>query len=160
MTAFLLGATLWAPLNHIGPWNREAQAARVVKKQGTALEQFLATAMDQSKPRHVLVSVKGGKVYVGRVVDAFEPADRDPNILLLPTLSGYRGKDDQMICWTLNYDEAYSDIAKETKPEVRAERMAEFGIVMPITEITSITSFSYDVYHKYFIEYSKGDIAV
>jgi len=159
--AFVLAATMWLPLN-APRWlkrfpkifRRDEQFLRVVKSQGTALEQMVTRALLTKK--YLLISLKGGKVYVGRVVSAFEPAARDASMVLFPTLSGYRASDNRMVCWTLNYDQTYFAIGQEHDDEEMIKQLLqEFRLVLPVTEITSVTAFSYDMYNKHFSDSSE-----
>jgi hypothetical protein len=146
-SAFVLAVTMWKPLNWVRRWSRDVQTAEVVKSQGGALEQFLDTAMQRKK--HVMLTLKSGKVYVGRIVSAFEPGQRDQTILVFPTLSGYRDNLKHEVSFTTNYDTVYASIRAEYADSY-ALLLKQFRIVVPISEILAITFFNYDIHDRYF----------
>lgn len=150
--AFVLGATMWWPLNR--GWNREeadaykkSEADRIIKTEGGPFEQLMDRAMQQQ--RHVLITLKNGKVYVGRIGSAYTPGQRDQTIHLLPTISGYRGGIKQRVEFTTYYDDAYESIKKD-HPEDYADIIKDFIIVMPTDQILTISLYRYDVHEKYF----------
>src|SRR5262249_5856128 len=150
---FVLASLGWVPLNEVGFWQKDVQTAMVVKTQGGSLEKFLDTAMqvtETGEPFYVLLTLKSGKVYVGRIVSAFEPGHRDQSILLFPTLSGYRDKETQEISWSIDYDDVYTRMEQQYGEEKADQLKEEFRIVLPLSEIISTTRFDYDVYFAYF----------
>lgn len=143
--AFLLGAGSWPFLNFI--WKEEAESDRIIRDEGGPFEQLLDSAMRQEK--RVMITLKGGKVYVGRIGTSYTPGQRDQTILLLPTKSGYREKDKQRVEITTDYADAYEKI-KQDHPLTYTEIIEDFGVVLPVSEITSITLYNEEVHRKYF----------
>lgn len=96
-----------------------------------------------------MITLKSGKVYVGRIGSSFTPGQRDQTILVLQIKSGYREKDKQRLEITTNYEEAYEQI-KRDHPDTYTEIIKDFGVVIPISEIASTTLYNDAVHIKYF----------
>lgn len=143
--AFALGAGSWPILNLF--WKTKNESDRIIKDEGGPFEQLLDNAMKYEK--RVILTLKGGKVYVGRIGQSYRPGQRDQTILLLPLKSGYREKDKHRVELTTDYEAAYEGI-KNDYPETYADVIRDFGIVIPIVEITSISIYSDMVHRRYF----------
>lgn len=82
--AFLLGATVWVPLNRIH--DRETEALRTVEKWGDDFEMLLLRSL--RKTEQLSISLASGKVYIGFVTSAMDAAFDRKHMKLLPTVSG------------------------------------------------------------------------
>src|SRR6266571_3667187 len=107
--AFILGAVGWWPLNRIADWYYKEQGGserrefvRVVEENGGPLEQLLLRSMQEETA--VMLTLKGGKVYIGGIGAGFVPGQHT-TIHLLPSKSGFRD-DKQRLTLTTHYDEA------------------------------------------------------
>lgn len=128
-------------------FNETKEGDRIIEKEGSELERLLDSAMKQGK--HVMVSLKGGKVYVGRVGRTFSPGEPHKGFYLLPTKSGYRESDKHRVEFTTDYDDAYANI-KADNPSDYEEIIKDFGLVIFVDEILTVTIYSYQVHAKYF----------
>jgi hypothetical protein len=221
--AFVFGATLWWPLNLI--WDAEKESARIVREEGGPFEQLINDAMEHTRP--IMLTMNGGKVYVGFVASAFTPGRENKTIEIVPIKSGYRERDQQRVVFTTDYSDVYNSIvedydslvqqhsecceiierskksfevdesrlanvegAEENSDEVEAlkrglifhrnlqsdsEQRAEtqqeelteletalndFGLVIPISEIATITLYSAMIHEKYFPHKDPDDLAI
>src|SRR6185437_7948140 len=147
--AFALGALAPGVFNYVWPfkriWTSEKVSRKAIFDYGGPLEQLLYRAIDEQKS--VMVSLSGGKVYVGRVVTSLAPQD-DSAFYLLQTKSGYRDEK-QRVEMTTNYDEVYRQIFLHEK-ESALSIISDFGVVIPVKEIVSATLFREDIHTKYF----------
>lgn len=92
-----------------------------------------------------MMTLKNGKIYVGRVSSVVPKEDRD--LLLLPSKSGYRD-DQQRLIFTTDYDEIYLNIMEAEENYI--DVISEFGVVIPIPEILSANLYDADVHAQYF----------
>ena len=95
--------------------------------------------------KHLMLTLRNGKVYVGRVTSVAPKEERD--LLLLPSKSGFRD-DQQRLILTTDYDETYLSIMEAE--ENYLDIIAEFGVVIPIPEILTANLYNADVHDKYF----------
>ena len=72
-----------------------------------ALEAFLLDAADSETS--IAVTMDDRKVYVGYLVESFDPTVGRKCILLLPLMSGYRDLETNKVVFTTFYTELYSD---------------------------------------------------
>ena len=135
-SAFALAASLGFALNLIPRWNEDRQTARIVKKEGGPLEQFLDIALHTEKD--VLLTMTNGKVYVGVITSSFIPGQRDKTITLWPIWSGYRRHPSHEINYTTNYEKAYTRIENDF-PLDHKQLIRDFRLTIPISEIRSVT---------------------
>jgi septal ring factor EnvC (AmiA/AmiB activator) len=112
ITALFLGLTLWYPLNWF--WKLEDESSRYIDEEGDPFEQLINKALDSATP--VMLTLKGGKVYVGFVVSSFAPAREQRTIHIAPIKSGYREGAKLRVVFTTDYSEALekmtSDLSK------------------------------------------------
>ncbi len=184
--ALLFGALLWIPLNWLGEkawfgWLRylsdSAAIDREVGKKRNPLEVILRQALKSESL--VSVTVKNGKVYIGKVASTtFNPAFGMQALNLVLSRSGHRHKDTQQMILDTNYDETHSAIREELGNKL-VEQMAKareenpsaspaelwriasrevsgqaeilnYEIVIPISEVQSVNVFDMDTYNKFF----------
>jgi hypothetical protein len=154
--AFFLGALGWLPLNYFADryykdWADENQRGskrreffRVVNNYGGPLEQLLLRSMQEEKA--IMLTLKGGKVYIGDLGDTFVPGEHTA-IHLLPSKSGYRDGC-QRLTLTTDYDEATLKI-KEQEPDAD-NIIASFVIAIPVDEVVSASLYLPEIHAKYF----------
>ena len=124
---------------------REVQEGEdVLMTYGSQLEKLFYRSLIEGK--RVMVTLKSGKVYIGRVTISVLP-QRDKDFLMLPSLSGYRDEKHRVVL-TTNYDFAYKAIVEGEKDYI--EMISDFGVVIPISEVVSATIYRADVHAKYF----------
>jgi len=156
--ALLLGAFGWYPLNRIADrvfreWavgdesgSKRREFVRVVDNYGGPLEQLLLRAMEDDEA--VMLTLKGGKVYIGTMAAGFVP-ERDKNIYLLPRKSGYRD-DKQRLELTTHYDKIYQQIETNENKEDATSMIGAFGVVVPVNEVVAASLYLPDIHTKYF----------
>jgi len=148
--ALLLGTIGQFTLNRLGPvtrtWTEEGET--VIARHGSQLEKlFLRSLMER---KHLMLTLKNGKIYVGRLTSVVPNEDRD--LLLLPSKSGYRD-DQQRLIFTTDYDEIYLNIMEAEDNYVDA--IADFGVVIPIPEILTANLYDAGVHANYFTHHDK-----
>jgi len=154
--AFILGAVGWYPLNlfadrYYRNWaaggkrgGERREFVRVVERHGGPLEQLLLRSMQEEIA--VMITLKGGKVYVGDIGEGFVPGHHK-HFLLLPSRSGYRDSK-QRLELTTDYDEAFVKIRKNESNHT--EIIGAFRIVIPIDEVIAATLYLPGIHAKYF----------
>jgi hypothetical protein len=122
-------------------WNIEDESKRYIEVEGDPFERLINGALDTAKP--VMLTLKGGKVYVGFVVSSFTPGRETTTIHIAPLRSGYRDEKKQEVYFTTDYsgalDKIPEDIAKlrEQKGEAE-ERLRQVNEqIEKLTEATS-----------------------
>jgi len=176
---------------------------KLIKEEGTLFEILLDSAMRNS--RTVMITLKGGKVYVGFPISFPAPGRAQPMIQILQTLSGYREADKHRVVFTTNYSRALDEIhhdcdemeiqiakdqaeitaleddiatlsadsKEEHKRQLSAKRkrldnlheslaelertrerlsssIEDFGILIPVDQIASMTLYHASIHSKYF----------
>ena len=145
--ALLLGALGQVALNRLGPftkiWPTKREGVRGVERYGSQLEKLLYRAVVERK--YVILTLKNGKIYIGRVQSVTPQEDTD--LLLLPSKSGYRDNHQQLML-TTDYDQIYASIMEAEENYVGM--IADFAVVIPIPEILTASLYNADVHDKYF----------
>lgn len=118
---------------------------RVLLTYGSQLEKLLYRSLIEEK--RVMITLKNGKVYIGRVTISVTP-EEDKDFILLPIKSGYRERDKQRMEITTHYDEAYEKIQENEEDYI--EIISDFGVVIPIPEVLTASLYREDVHTKYF----------
>lgn len=156
--AFLLGALSWWPINRIADryykdWAAEGKRGserrefvRVVDHYGGPLEQLFLRSMQEETA--VMITLKGGKVYIGDIGAGFVPGQHT-HFLLLPSKSGFRDEM-QRLGLTTDYDEAYRKIRIEEKKADSTKIIGSFGIVIPIDEVIAASLYLPEIHKQYF----------
>jgi hypothetical protein len=143
--ALIIGVTAWWPLNR-WLYDERTEWARLIRDRGGPLEKRLYQAMVDDK--WVMVSLKGGKVYIGLVGAGFTP-EKDKTIFLVPFRSGYRDPVKQWVNITTDYENVYERI-KQDNPTTYGEIISDFGVVIPVEEVLTATLYRPDIHEKYF----------
>lgn len=121
MTALLLGLIL-PPLLNL-KWKVDAESSRYISEEGDPFEQLINKALDSTKP--VMLTLKGGKVYVGFVVSSFEPAREQRTIRIAPIKSGYREDTKLRVKFTTDYSVALEQITVDMTEISKEKEKAE-----------------------------------
>jgi hypothetical protein len=146
--ALALGAAGQFVLNRLWPfsriWNTQKEGRRAIETYGTQLEKLLYRSLIEEK--RVMLTLKGGKVYIGRVTISLTPQE-DRDLMLLPSKSGYRDEKKRLTL-TTDYDQTYRAIV-ETEGDYLSI-IADFGVTVPIPEVLTASLYREEVHTKYF----------
>jgi len=154
--AFILAALGWWPLNRIADryykdWadneqrgSKRREFVRVVSNYGGPLEQLLLRSMQEEKS--VMLTLRGGKVYIGDIGSGFVPGEHTA-IHLLPSKSGYRDKR-QRLTITTDYDDATVKIKEQE--EDADNIIGSFVIAIPVDEVVAASLYLPEIHAKYF----------
>ena len=144
--AFILAMLALGILNLIKPVDAEKRVGeRVLMTYGGQLEKLLYRSLIEKK--RVMVTLKNGKVYIGRVTISLTPQE-DKDFLLLPIKSGYREGEKQRLVITTHYDEAYAEMQEHEEDYI--DIISDFGVVIPISEVLTTSLYREDVHNRYF----------
>lgn len=109
VTAFMIAATAWIPLNWYFTQDREID--RAIKEDADPMELLLKRAQDDNIA--VSITMNNGKIYIGFVTHKFNPATPTKSIGIFPLQSGCRESDTKRMNLTTNYSQTYEQIGKE-----------------------------------------------
>ncbi len=121
-----MGAFLWWPLNLLGKiWpylSKEGCIRRVIENKQDPLEILLRDALESD--RLISVSVKNGKVYIGRLVSSLDPAYGVQSLTLSRSYSGHRDRETSAFHLDINYEQVLEDEIENlvTKTEQRIQQ--------------------------------------
>ena len=124
--AFLMGALLWWPINLLGgiwPSLGEKECfRRVIENKKDSLEILLSQALGSDQL--IAVSVKNGKVYIGRLISSFNPAYGVQSLTLSRSYSGHRDRETSAFHLDINYEQVLEDEIEDlvTKTEQRIQQ--------------------------------------
>jgi hypothetical protein len=144
--AMLAGLPLAWLLNLIFP--KQYWLRRAIRKD--ALEAFLLDAAEREVS--IGVTMDDGKVYVGYLVESFDPTVGRKCILLLPLMSGYRDQETRNVNFTTFYIELYGgEGVNQTPLPAPLEHLTaeDFIIVLPADRIASYRMFDALAYHEF-----------
>jgi hypothetical protein len=145
--AMLAGLPLAWLLNLI--FRKQYWLRRAIRKD--ALEAFLLDAADREVS--ICVTMDDGKVYVGYLVESFDPTVGRKCILLLPLMSGYRDQETRNVNFTTFYTELYGDDGvNQTVPlptPLQHLTAEDFIIVLPADRIASYRMFDALAYYQF-----------
>jgi hypothetical protein len=177
VAAFLLGWLSPKLLNRIPQFSdTDRLIDKIIQDDANPFEILLRRSAKQSAT--VAVTMKSGKVYIGWVNHQFNPGEKTAFISLFPVQSGYREDKTQKLIRTVDYSktsqklkdarsrivEGLSKLDKEADTEANAnkklnyliefvelEKASEsFSIVLPVSEIVSVTLYSSKIHDEYF----------
>jgi hypothetical protein len=106
--------------------------------------------------KHLLVTLRCGKVYVGRITSKIIPGQRESTFQIYPMHSGYRDKEKQNLRFETDYESAYRQIMMEQVQTIDdidtldTTILRDFRIVIPMAEVNSATYFDMENYQKFF----------
>lgn len=141
LLALVLGCAVWRPANFLYPRAREAR--RVLREWGDHLEILFDRALTEN--RQLSVTLKGGKVYVGFVLENFDPSYDRKFITILPIASGHRNTADHTMVLTTSYSEVYLKIRSHRT----GLQSTDFQIVIPVAEVQSANLFDWDAFDEF-----------
>ena len=136
----LAGALLWN-----GVTDRASATKREARWNGNQIVWLLLHSLAEN--RMVEVTLKSNKSYVGYAQDAGTTTHRaDPNITLIPMMSGYRDRGDPRtqvddLLWR-----AHRRIPVEGKPAGVLVKFEDFQVAFPFSEIVSARLFDPEVH--------------
>ena len=134
----LLGFLLPIPLNWIYGTERAAQKAAVIS--GDLVELLIAESIADQKL--VELSLKSGKSYIGLALESgIERQQVEPDVALIPLLSGYRNQETRELVITTDYS-----LVIEQALESWGLNYEDFRIVIPMSQIVSARLFFPKVY--------------
>lgn len=141
----LLLAVAWTQLRNRKHDERE-QRVKVIGDEGLHLEALFLRAYTESKP--ILISLKGGKVYVCRPLEGTHPTVDHAHIPVIPLRSGVRNKDTQQIEFKTDYEAIYDRLHRSGQDAL----VDDFELILPMSEILSATLFDLELYRTLFPE--------
>jgi hypothetical protein len=113
---------LWIPVNRLGNFgrfrylSRDAAIDREVDNKRNPLEMLCRQAMKHESV--VAVTLKSGKVYIGRISTPFEPAFGMEAIDLVLLRSGHRNKDTQKLTMDVDYEKTHADFLRRIEEQI------------------------------------------
>jgi hypothetical protein len=185
--AFLLGVTLWWPLNHLGklrigkfrPFyllSEQAAVDRDIAGKSDPFETLLRRALGSG--RQVSVTLRTGKVYIGKVATNFNPAHKIESISLVLSRSGHRDPVTQELTIDVDYNKTHQKLRESLWDRIgtNMERLAkkhpdrsdeelvellvqelpvqgivsQFETVVLVSEVISVGFFDDGIYEEYF----------
>jgi len=151
MLSFLLASFSWWPLNRYF-FDKDKESYRIIVQEGGPLEQLLDAAMQSRK--HVLVTLKNDKTYIGLVDSSFTPGQLSRTIRIWPKRSGYREANKKVVS-TVDYNEVYKAIRDDFKNAGRSDEeylslIEDFRVVVSLDDIASISVYWEEINARYF----------
>lgn len=141
MFAFILGIALAEGSNRF--INKERAIMRAIAWNDDELELLLKSAL--SDKILLLFTLKTGKIYIGWPTILPRPTRYTP-ITILPAFSGYRDATTKEVKFTTQYLDKYAEYIKQVK--ITSLDESGYRVVLPIGEITSVSTFDIDAYLK------------
>ncbi len=125
--------------------NENEQIKEIIREDNDGIELIMLKALEEGKL--VSTTLKNEKVYVGFISrHFFNPTSELKSIKLIPVFSGYRNSDDHRITFTTPYETVISYVVESTDHNLDID---DFQIGLPISEITSINIFDFQVYDMF-----------
>ena len=121
-----MGAFLWWPINLLGgiwPSLGEKECfRRVIENKKDSLEILLSQALGSDQL--IAVSVKNGKVYIGRLISSFNPAYGAQSLTLSRSYSGHRDRETLAFHLDIDYEQVLEETIEKlvTKTEQRIRK--------------------------------------
>ena len=107
-------------LGEIWPYlSKEECLRRVIEDKQDPLEILLRDALESD--RLISVSVKSGKVYIGRLVSSFDPVYGVQSLTLSRSYSGHRDRETLAFHLDIDYEQVLEETITETKRRIREE---------------------------------------
>ncbi len=136
IVALSIGLTIWWPINK-WIYKKEKWVKREISEYGDHLDELFMRAFENEQL--VQISLRNGKVYVGRTLKAFEPVSKNEYIKILPIQSGYREPLTHKITFTTNYTEAYRKHETNSAESKKVDKYA--GVIIYVAEIVSASIY-------------------
>lgn len=115
--------------------------------QDSDFETLLRRAVIRGMP--VMITLEGGKVYVGRVVRTINPIDQRKEVRLLPMLSGYRDPTTHRVEFTCNYYDVLETMSNPNTDALNHLEAGDFEVVVPYDKITNSHLFDPQAYLEF-----------
>ena len=129
---FLLGAALWWPLNllrfFVPALRVENLVRRLILQAGDPLEVLLIQHLETQAL--LSVTLRSGKVYVGRVVSSINPARRVESVRLRLVRSGYRDEKTHSLTLNINYEATHAGVQTRIE-EIYVQLIEEVTLGLP-----------------------------
>ncbi|MFM7237222.1 MAG: hypothetical protein ACKOYK_10735 [Cyanobium sp.] len=156
LLAMVLGGTLPWLLNLF--WREDLQNLKSYKRFSDFFGAVLYQAQLDNNP--VLIDLRNGKSYVGKVIECNTPGhhDKSGSVLLQPLLSGYRSDENHELVLTTDYATWTSLIVRQVEQaldeaknerDVVAEankRLAFLQIAVFTADISTVRPFNHEIY--------------
>lgn len=139
MIAIVMGVTLWKPFNHFFA-KKESWVRKDIERYGDHLDELFLRAFDEEKL--IQITLRNGKVYVGRTLKAFEPFSQNEYVRILPIQSGFRNPTTHKVTYTANYDAAYTLTQS-------IQVLESQGVVIAVGDIVSASFFDQELYNNF-----------
>ena len=124
-------------------YNREKSAAHIAEKNGYRLDLLLAQSVKEQE--FVELSLRSRKSYIGLILGSEITRHGEPDIALLPLVSGYRDKDTLELEITTDYTPAL----KKSVEDASGLQHEDFQIVIPRDEVVSARIFYPETYNLF-----------
>ena len=125
-------------------WDEQESAIKAATESGDRVELLSIESIQQEQ--FVEVTLKTGKAYIGRALGNRSVGINQPDVALIPLMSGYQNKDTQELALTINY----ADVISRSNPgDQRFLENEYFRIVIPRAEIVSVRFFDPDMYEAF-----------
>lgn len=183
--SFLIGAFSWWPLNWLGEkvswverlrWlSDDAAVERAIERKRDPLELLLRESLGEG---HIIaVTLKTGKVYIGKLTTNLNPAFAVESIRLLLSRSGHRDTDTQKLTIDVDYEKTHAntreavteefrqrlgevveeypntsdeELARLARERVTTANIQNYEIVILTSEVVSVNYFDPQLYDKQF----------
>lgn len=156
LLAMVLGGTLPWLLNLF--WREDLQNLRSYKRFSDFFGAVLYQAQLDNNP--VLIDLKNGKSYVGKVIECNTPGhhDKSGSVLIQPLLSGYRSDENHELVLTTDYatwtsqivrqaEQALAEQTNEKEAMAKANRSLAFmQIALFTADISTVRPFDLEIY--------------
>lgn len=120
--------------------------AYTVEKWGNQLDRLFWFSLNEKKDENklLMLTTKSNKVYIGYVHRISEPIG-ETHITIIPNFSGYRSKEDLKLQITTQYTKLIEKLVKDG----RTGEIANLGIIIPVSEILTISKFDIEVFSSF-----------
>jgi len=140
--AFILGCTIWIPINLFMDENHSAKWS--IEKYGNELDRLISKSLGEKK--QLLLTLNDSKVYVGFVLFQSEKAAlEDTYFKLLPTISGYRDEVTKNIIFNTDYTAIYEKLWSGDKEVNQHLNEEDFEKYFKVSSIQSASIYDPDV---------------
>lgn len=125
-------------------------ARRAAEERGDLIELTLQDSAQ--RPTTVEIALNSGKTYIGyaTVSGVFQRDATEPDIALLPVVSGYRDKNTQELKLTTSYGRYYNEIAaaRRERGDGQGTSLEDMRVILPLSEIRSARLFDLELQTK------------
>ena len=142
--SILLGVLLPLPFNCF--YSSRSGARKVARDGGDHIELLISEAIEELK--QIEVTLHSRKSYIGFAVESGVGMSGEPDISLIPTMSGFRDKDTQELVIITDYASTVVEYMEESSNL----SLEDIRIVIPISEIVSTRFFVPELYERFLEE--------